>query len=148
LTGTQEEATIQEMGTILRTLVWIAGSALMLPQGWCCYAGTPTFPARTPSTPPQHSCCDTSQHLAAASPSCCETPSSKDDRPSAPPTLFCCCDDLSSDKPPQQLIPTADLAVSPLPPDLVAVAARSAPPDEPTGTPSPPVRVLHCIWLC
>jgi hypothetical protein len=136
------------MGTTLRALILTVGGLLALPQGWCCFvlalAAAPC--RRTPDARPVPT--------KTEAPPCCREasrprPVEMPAEPPAPEPPLCCCDDLSWDRPPQPLVATADLAAADLPPDLVLPEApRPALTVAPPPAVSPPVRLLHCVWLC
>jgi hypothetical protein len=137
LTGGGDRTTIKGMGTTLRSLVLIAAGLLLLPQGWCCFVLCVAPAPPKPPVPSPPSCCESS----------CPVPA--DEAPSEPTQpLLCCCDDLSSDRPPQQVVVTADLTVSDPPSDPPSAEQRPAAPNAPFVASSPPAHILQCVWLC
>lgn len=106
---------------VLRLLAVLCCVNLALPPGWCCIVCPVRDDREKPATPEP-----------------------------APPAR-CCCYELDWLKPP----PPVSTEVGPapvafLPPDA---AFRAAPrlwfrPDLAMPVPSPPHRILHCVWLC
>jgi hypothetical protein len=133
----------------LTNLVAIAASLLLaLPPGWCCWSASATGrePARlvdAQSIPQSHSCC---QHHKAA-----KTPKQSPATPRLPmhPGQSACCV-------PQHVVPAKASPASILfaPPIVLPFAAFAASPIELALSPiwfvvhSPPLNILHCVWLC
>jgi hypothetical protein len=119
------------MAIILRGLAFLAALVLMAPQGWCCGAGV--HASREQSKEP---CCPCQQKHE-------ETP-----KPVPHPAKDCQCQVDSVASPSEK--PAFDLAVvplvSPLPEPALADPTHHADLDfEPH---SPPLQLLHCVWLC
>jgi hypothetical protein len=129
------------MERFVRGLVFCTAVLLALPQGWCCFLPLPT-PCR--------------EEAPAEVAACCHGPDGVRHEPMAPtpepakPLKACCCqpDALAG---PNVEKPQLDLG-------LVASVSAPAPGLAFANTPgriddgfhllSPPLHLLHCVWLC
>jgi hypothetical protein len=124
-----------------RLLALIAAASLALPPGWCCGLIQPRTP-KSKSEPRPHRCC---AHVPR--------PAKQDPKPAPCPPVprpaFCCRLDIPLPGKPQ-LRPDISYAAEP-----VSVAAAYPTVERPALAdgldfigPSPPLQILHCVWLC
>jgi hypothetical protein len=129
---------------VLRTLLTACCIVLALPAGWCCYVS----PRRL----------DEGKELPTTTHAGCRDLCGCQDREQPPPPPSepsfpweCCCYELNGLLPPAPERADCDLSL----PVLLPVAATgtcwemSRPAlDLSLPVPSPPLHVLHCVWLC
>ncbi len=138
--------------TSLRRVVTVALCLVAaLPPGWCCYVGAAGCCGRVSTgaaetvPAPCDGCCG----------SCCCPAEGPASRPNEPPrrlplrTCRCCLEQVMKqpDRVPRLAAPQAAVvlpAIAPPGPDL----ADSLPPADRPVTFSPPLHLLHCVWLC
>ncbi|MCI0456822.1 MAG: hypothetical protein L0Z62_07575 [Gemmataceae bacterium] len=128
-----------------RILAFCAAFSLAFPTGWCCrgfVAGAAETGEEVPVEP--HTCC---HQTAPPQP----TPDTEEDESPAPVPPACCCQpEPAVTAEPVKLPVAADLAILAgsvtLDAPLFGGAAPSTPLD--TFAHSPPLQVLHCVWLC
>jgi hypothetical protein len=130
-------------GWFRHILVLSATLLLALPPGWCCFMPRQTQASTRPEG--SHDCC----HGSPVSPHHPTAPD-RDEAPVAPATSCCCVTDATSPADPQT--PAADPSSVPLavPVGDVSLSPASHPfiRDVQPHAPSPPPRILHCVWLC
>jgi hypothetical protein len=141
------------MGVVLpRSLAILSGLLLALPQGWCCFFGVADCCAKPQQTQKEESAPPTPKRSCCC---CLEQPSGEptDSEPVPPPTKpakSCCCEKQPTAPPKAvQQLPDLDALPSTLPIPLTTDAREeSVPAGQVFIGPSPPLHVLHCIWLC
>ncbi len=130
--------------TILKSLVLASSLILALPPGWCNIVSLPTISSGDEAPKKDHGgCCDL-----------CHCPDRDKPAPEPPQPVSpsrCCCYELDWLKPPLPVSTEADHA--PVAIISFADAFGAAPrlwfhPDLAIHVPSPPHRILHCVWLC
>ncbi len=126
-------------GWLRQILVLSAALLLALPPGWCCF--TPRGHAGARPQAGQDCCHGGPAHSAAPY---------RQEPPAAPATSCCCPTDATTPADPET--PAADPFSAPF---ALPVGEVRLPPAAPTLTrgdpphpPSPPPRLLHCVWLC
>jgi len=126
---------------VLRLLAILCCANLALPPGWCSIVFRPR--AEPPAPVEHHGCCDL-----------CARQDREKPPPPAPkpvPPARCCCYELDWLKPPPPVSVQADCAPVIFIPTDGAVRAEPSllfNPDQAICGPSPPLHVLHCVWLC
>jgi len=124
-----------------RILTLIAATSLALPPGWCCGPVQPRTPT-SKSEPRPRRCCAHAPKPAKPDPK----PASC---PPVPRPAFCCRLDTSLPAKPQVRPNTSGVA-EPVAP--VRTCPTSENPTLMDGLgftgPSPPLQILHCVWLC
>jgi hypothetical protein len=127
----------------LRLVLALASVLLALPPGWCCVAPSP-HPGPAPGRAPRSCCHGRRQAPAKRTPT--HTP-----LPVPVNGSSCCCFDRAPAKParPGNAHPERALPPSPaLAPALPLVNAEGATVPPGLHVPSPPLQLLHCVWLC
>ncbi|HMF17451.1 MAG TPA: hypothetical protein VKE98_09610 [Gemmataceae bacterium] len=143
-----------------RSLALATSFMLLLPPCWCCYLG-----AGECCGSKQKSCCASEKKEAPAKsesrcPFCQEDPDSSKPSPQAPsskpgksnePAKSVCCEQAPIDRPAKEN-PLPDVSVSILGYALLEIPTTPAMhgdgPVEVLLISSPPVHILHCVWLC
>jgi hypothetical protein len=128
-----------------RTLVIVAASLLTLPAGWCCMLPAPTAAQGAPADACK-SCCG---GCPLSKPNCPAPAKGKDRRPPFP--FVSCCYLRTGVPPVRSLAHLVTLAILASGPDFIAASAALPNWEEVDGRrpgPSPPLHVLHCVWLC
>src|SRR5437588_9238821 len=129
------------MGVFVRSLVFCNALLLALPQAWCCFVPLPT------------ACPDEAPVEVAE---CCPCSDSVKQKPAAPtpepakPLKACCCqpDTLAGPNAEKFHLDLGVVApVSATAPDLPLPNAPGQI-DHGFHLLSPPLHVLHCVWLC
>jgi len=118
-------------------LVHFCSLLLVVPVGWCCWL--PTLRASEKAPEPECCCCAKT-----------EKPAPTKDAPKAPEAPSCCCDP----QPAAILSKPNDRSHAPI--DALAADVAEfhklciglTSPIPLLNDPSPPLRVLHCVWLC
>ncbi len=136
------------MSLCVRSLVLCNAFFLVLPQGWCCFLPVPTAcPDQAPAKTAD--CCHCSQSV---------TQEQEKQEPEAParspepvkPVKTCCCQPDTLAGPNGEKV---QLDLGPAVP-FIATAPELAPVGSPGRTSfgfhshSPPLQLLHCVWLC
>ncbi len=139
------------MATLARSLALLSSLLLALPPGWCCSVGLaacgekPPLAEKQENAPPSHKgCC------------CCPEALQTEPAESAPapkpnkPVTSCCCEKQPTALPDTGWhLPDWDVSPPAIPVARLSVV-RGVP--GPTGrvfvASSPPLYVLHCVWLC
>jgi hypothetical protein len=128
------------MAVFVRILALWSAFLLALPQGWCCFLALPTV--RSAEAPAKvTACCHRSDGVK-------HEPKAQAPQP-AKPLKACCC------QPDTVAGPSAEKLTM----DLGQVAAAAAAADVPIAHApgdlvrgpyllSPPLHLLHCVWLC
>ena len=121
--------------------VWLAYLALVLiaPGGWCCFLA----PAAPAETEPVSHC----PHCPPPEPA----DSPDDDAPREPNgPMNCPCLDRQATAPvaADELKPVLHFAPLSGMVDVPAPASDTMPPARPALASSPPLHLLHCLWLC
>jgi hypothetical protein len=128
---------------VRHSLVFAAALLLALPPGWCC---VPLSLGKASASPlANRGCCQTQ----ASSPGQPCPEHNQADGPVVPSTSCCC--PAGSVLPPAPELPPVGWISAALPAiggaDL-APAASWPTWDVPSPFPSPPLQILHCVWLC
>lgn len=134
------------MSLLLRSLVVCNAFLLALPQGWCCFLPVPTgCPDQTPAKAADCCPCGDGAKQKPTTPKSAPTP-----EPDKPCKTCCYCQPATFTGPSSEkvhhdlglaapfIISTFDAALH-IAPDLTACGYRSH---------SPPLQLLHCVWLC
>lgn len=134
----------------VRPLVLVCSLLLAMPQGWCCILASymPKATGTAASGTKSLAGCCPCQPLQS-DPSDTPTPAEK---PSAPTNTICPCADRHATLPDAPSVEQVDAGfVLFLPPlSLVApgIEHRAAVAGADLPPPTPPLHVLHCVWLC
>jgi hypothetical protein len=128
----------------LRHILALSAALLLaLPPGWCCAA--PQRAEVGTRSVAEHGCC----HGGPTHPDHGTAPD-REEAPAAPTSPCCCVTEATT--PASQETPAPDPASAPLVLPVPAVDLAPAVPGFTRGTrfhvPSPPLRLLHCVWLC
>ncbi len=123
-----------------QTLVYCLAFSIALPIGWCCWLSVYAFASEVKAAKPVCCCCkdETTTPKTPAKPT-----------PKAP--LLCCCEPMPATTPETfGDYPAIDVSIST---PLVSSADRLANYSQIDLTndapgPSPPLNLLHCVWLC
>ena len=126
------------MGIFVRSLVLCNAFLLALPQGWCCFVPVPSAcPNEAPANAKCSHCSRDVKH----------EPSAPTPEPAKPDKVCCCQSDtlagLNAEKfqlDPGLVAPVSAAADIPLP-NRSAEIARC-------HLLSPPLHLVHCVWLC
>ncbi len=127
-----------------RILVHLVSVLIVMPFGWCCWL--PTAAAEQPKAPMENCCC--SHAKPAKSPAPAKPAEEKPETPS------CCCElapvAVLTDVPDgTDLKPVVVLAVLPTSIDEISLDACVGWLTAPfLHLNSPPLHLLHCVWLC
>ena len=124
---------------VLRLLAVLCCINLALPPGWCCIV----CPVRVepPAVTKHAGCCDL----------CGCNDREKPATPEPTPPARCCCYELDWLKPLPPVsteVDTAQVVFLPLDDAFRAAPRLCLRPDLAIPVPSPPHRILHCVWLC
>jgi hypothetical protein len=124
-----------------QSLVLCAALLLALPPGWCCFTPLRGHDAAPPAQ--QRGCCHGAGRHAE------HEPAPIHHEPPAVPMQSCCCL-TDTILPPDPTTAPADSAAAPvmLPAGMTSLPAETGPIPAIVFHWTPPLRILHCLWLC
>ena len=138
LTNAVGPAHNENMKRIMRQTLVYSALSIALPIGWCCWL--PTFAYASGEGSKKPTCC------------CCkEESTTKPAKPSPPVPIACCCEPMPATMPKVfDEYPDLDLLVTDLSLAHDDFIAEFKPRHSAINLfgPSPPLNLLHCVWLC
>lgn len=133
---------------LFRSLVVTCSLLQALPPGWCCCLGRADCcraAHASEETPGKPGCCCCCQEEAAS-----ESPQPAQDAPPRRPAQTCCCQREPTTSPRITVLDVDPAAVAFFTPADLLPAPKGRGEQRGVGffVPSPPLRVLQCVWLC